>query len=375
MKNYFKNRQEKGITLIALVITIIILVILAAVSIRAAFNSGIIEYSISGTQKYIEGADNENSLLIGWENYLESALKSLEEEEEEEESDVPDLLRKYVLGADEQGKDIYSILNKDPNTDDYYKFKNDQDSIEDARTSVIYLNEQNGNQLNGYPGILSNVYYTYIKYDNAGYRIEWTETTIEDDPETEEWEYQVVNKTRDVVKVYEPSGHEGEIVSFKAKTTDESADDWVVLYDDGTYLDITPLGCIDEVGVELGEYDEAVPGSIEDQGEICLWSYNHAVDTINAYCDSLIDNPLALRVRSLGTGFNVPSDVDKLENESNLYSSEFLASFPEGSPGGYNARALNPDLDSEADLVRLSYFGRENPADIYQARWRICQLN
>ena len=40
------TKKENGITLIALIITIIILVILAAVSIRAAYNSGIIDYSI-----------------------------------------------------------------------------------------------------------------------------------------------------------------------------------------------------------------------------------------------------------------------------------------------------------------------------------------
>ena len=52
-------KDEKGITLIALIITIIILVILAMVTSRAAFNSGIIDYSIEGTQKYVEGEKRE----------------------------------------------------------------------------------------------------------------------------------------------------------------------------------------------------------------------------------------------------------------------------------------------------------------------------
>ena len=44
--------KEKGITLIALIITIIILVILAAVSIRAAYNMGIVSHAVNGAEGY-----------------------------------------------------------------------------------------------------------------------------------------------------------------------------------------------------------------------------------------------------------------------------------------------------------------------------------
>ena len=71
-------RGENGITLVALIITIIILVILAAVSITAAFQSGIIDYSVNGTQNYVEAAKAENSLVSEWGSKLDSAIKRIE---------------------------------------------------------------------------------------------------------------------------------------------------------------------------------------------------------------------------------------------------------------------------------------------------------
>ena len=77
MKTNLKN--QKGITLVALIITIIILVILAAVSIRAAYNSGIIDYSVNGTQEYVEGSTRESTSLSGAEALMQSVVNKLDE--------------------------------------------------------------------------------------------------------------------------------------------------------------------------------------------------------------------------------------------------------------------------------------------------------
>ena len=45
-------KKEQGITLIALIITIIILIILAAVSLRAVFFDGMIEVATDGVGNY-----------------------------------------------------------------------------------------------------------------------------------------------------------------------------------------------------------------------------------------------------------------------------------------------------------------------------------
>ena len=54
-------RRENGITLVALIITIIILVILAAVSIATVYNMGIVNYAINGTQDYAAASKKEEA--------------------------------------------------------------------------------------------------------------------------------------------------------------------------------------------------------------------------------------------------------------------------------------------------------------------------
>ena len=77
MKEYL--RKEEGITLIALIITIIILVILAAVSIRAVYNMGIVGHAINGTQDYARAAKEENRMLDRTGSYIDEALEKLRE--------------------------------------------------------------------------------------------------------------------------------------------------------------------------------------------------------------------------------------------------------------------------------------------------------
>ena len=68
------KNTEKGITLIALIITIIILVILAAVSIKSVYNIGIVKHAIDGTQQYAEQAKAENEVLEEIVTSLESEI-------------------------------------------------------------------------------------------------------------------------------------------------------------------------------------------------------------------------------------------------------------------------------------------------------------
>ena len=66
--------NSKGITLIALIITIIILVILAAVSIRAVYNMGIVNHAVNGTQDYAKAAKEEEKTMQDTENFLSDAI-------------------------------------------------------------------------------------------------------------------------------------------------------------------------------------------------------------------------------------------------------------------------------------------------------------
>ena len=78
MINKAKSKiNEKGITLVALIITIIILVLLAGISIKFAIDAHIIRISIEGSEKYSKKMMEENEIFRGTEDFLDEALKKL----------------------------------------------------------------------------------------------------------------------------------------------------------------------------------------------------------------------------------------------------------------------------------------------------------
>ncbi len=77
MEKQRKNtRRNKGITLIALVITIIILLILAGISIAQLTGTGIFAKAKEAKQKYKDAEDLENQILSDYESQLNSLGKS-----------------------------------------------------------------------------------------------------------------------------------------------------------------------------------------------------------------------------------------------------------------------------------------------------------
>ena len=58
-----KTRNERGITLVALIITIIILIILAAVTINTLTHDGLADMAIKGAQDYDKAQQNEMNML------------------------------------------------------------------------------------------------------------------------------------------------------------------------------------------------------------------------------------------------------------------------------------------------------------------------
>ena len=86
MKTKIKN--NKGITLIALIITIIIMLILVAITINVVINSGLITSAKNAGKKtrtaYEEEAQVENKIKVGDENVIDYLNKLNQEEEEKE---------------------------------------------------------------------------------------------------------------------------------------------------------------------------------------------------------------------------------------------------------------------------------------------------
>ena len=65
-----KTKTEKGITLIALIITIVVLLILAAVAISSIQNDGILHYAQNAADNWNKAAQNEANMLGDYLNYL-----------------------------------------------------------------------------------------------------------------------------------------------------------------------------------------------------------------------------------------------------------------------------------------------------------------
>ncbi len=77
MGNKRNLKEERGITLLALIITIIIIVIIAAITINAAYMSGIIQFGVNGAKDYAQAAIEENRIMEETGNYVESVTKKI----------------------------------------------------------------------------------------------------------------------------------------------------------------------------------------------------------------------------------------------------------------------------------------------------------
>ena len=67
-----KTRAKKGITLIALIITIVVLLILAAVAISSITNDGILSYAQNAAKEYNQSVQNEQERLNQYTNFLQN---------------------------------------------------------------------------------------------------------------------------------------------------------------------------------------------------------------------------------------------------------------------------------------------------------------
>ena len=72
-------KAEKGITLVALIITIIVLVILAAVTINAAFNSGIIDTAVNGAVNYADAQKKEQITFEDLDKNIQDIVNKIED--------------------------------------------------------------------------------------------------------------------------------------------------------------------------------------------------------------------------------------------------------------------------------------------------------
>ena len=111
-----KTRMQKGITLIALIITIIILLILAVVTIGSIKNSNIITYAQNASTDYEKAKNDEEDILSGYESTIKENLQG--EEKVTYIGDVPIPAGfYYVTGEMETGLVISDSKSDENNAD------------------------------------------------------------------------------------------------------------------------------------------------------------------------------------------------------------------------------------------------------------------
>ena len=160
-----KIRKQSGITLIALILTVIILVILSLVGISVVYNSRIIEFAMIGTTKYGQEGINENKILNGTENLIDSVIRNIKDLEEDlnTEPNPP------ILPEQKNTPPTKSIVSFNSKGTNYIKVNaKSEDADEDTLTYTLrYGTEQDNLNL-------------YIDLSNQVQNIEVQITTPED---------------------------------------------------------------------------------------------------------------------------------------------------------------------------------------------------
>ena len=323
-----KTKQEKGITLMALIITIVVLLVLATVAINSVLNDGIISKAQDVANKFNEAQSDEQNMIAEYLNYLNGGNGSNGGGTTEEDLAEIDLVERYVLGPEKTGKSIMEIINIDVDTFEI-TFLNDESTIADASVTMHFM---------FFPGTSENI---YMEYNNKVYKAVVNATTFQ---------------TEDVEMIYKKEGREGQTVEGG------TYDGWIILTDrDGLVEIVSP----DTVGeLTLGSGDTSViattdidgDGTVNDEGDKAILSYNNAITRINNYCKEVMNLE---NVRSVGG----------TDNSAPAYHSTNYDSWGED----ITVDVASGDNQYELDFVKLSYFGKLATTEGYYLASRLVE--
>ena len=366
-----KLEKQKGITLVALVITIIVLLILAMVSIKIAIDGGLITKASKATDTHAIGAEEE-AITTGYASYqidlannkpASLTVKDAKTEptsegwkvtfyattgnvytinnkgeitgptkEEKTEDDIA--MEKYALGDNLQGQVMGNLLSDKNNM--IFKKLNGKD--------VTYLDMSSYTTEETIDAAL------YLKYNNKVYR-------IQSDMQGEGSNYEAWI-TKSVTKLYDIPEN-AETIKYSYDGTKENEKDWIVLYKDETARTAEILSPEAIGNLELGSKDAEAQGS--NDWEKAVYSYNHAIERLNNYASSLVTNPNKISVRSVGSNPSNPN-----YRNTTKYTSETIknwnCSLGSGSNVGTtkvtaNGIAEKGDNNYETDLIMMKVLG------------------
>lgn len=376
-----KLKTNRGITLIALIITIIVMLILVAVTVSVALNGGLfttakdaanktqleidretlqvgIIGALNGELKIATSNDLISNLPLGWDvtgtdggPYIATSPKGNKFKVAIDGTIEPIVVRnsteleRYIFGSEGIGRDFTEIFD----IEDTMTFKDDLTTTDFDETTldIEFFNMALGDMTD-----TKVVYIFYMKYEGKLYKFE-VDVGVDIETEAETW---TTNPTDGIKLIYESEEETmvGKYVQYDGKK-------WIVLYDDNTNgLQMISADVLEISNVYLGRTDTGIDESkVEDfdgtKGisyfEKAVYSYNHAIETLNKKCSNLVTQKEGVTkgVRSVGSNPTVPSSENK-----DLYSSNNLATWANGIG---NNRGYSTDYNYISDFERMMALG------------------
>lgn len=124
--------ENRGITLVALVITIVVLLILAGISIQAITNTGLFEKTKKAKQESLEKQEEENMTLANYENEINSVVSG---SRDETKSGTIDITKNGEYDVSEYSKAMVNVVTKQPEEIISYK-TSDKDNFISTYTAT-----------------------------------------------------------------------------------------------------------------------------------------------------------------------------------------------------------------------------------------------
>jgi len=178
------HENENAITLVALIITIIILIILAAVTINSLTHDGLADMAIKGAQDYDKAQQNEMNMLNEIDSMVKETIKNIEDgttkPKPDPEPEPPTPSNPWdkddldeVKVKDENGNDVSipkpedsTILNPDATVDEGIVMKDTNNNewvwvpVDSATYNSMFAENSSGIALSGSTGVKTTKYST-----------------------------------------------------------------------------------------------------------------------------------------------------------------------------------------------------------------------
>ena len=402
-----KLKVIKGITLIALIITIIVMLILVAATITVALNGGLFQTAKKSAKDTQIESDKEvlcAATVAAMDNLIipnaQSLLDNLPQDwtatgadggpytctspkgnefqvtangtiTVKEDLGLSDL-EKYILGEEGTGRSLWDIMNQQ------MQFIDDNDTEIDESETISFVN---------YISEDSNIYF-YINYNNDG-NVYKFKVIYEND--TDSFRTERISDNMGV-KTIEIDDKVGKYVSFDTNNDATIANDgselYIVLYNDTTHgtqiisansLKVNNnyfnLGTYDSTltSSEIAAVDELIGLTTQEKENLSnemrtdltdlekgIASYNKAITTLNNACGGLVNDNISYveLVRSVGS-----NPISKNSENTTPYESDNLEIWPlltsnySHLTGKLNGVRYSTDNNYEEDLDRMAILG------------------